>query len=245
MEQTIYTERIKLLRDKVLDTKPSVCTERAKFYTQSYKKYEAMPVPVKRAMALKETLEGMTIYIDEGELIVGNHSSKLNAAPFFPEYATAWMLKELDEFDQRPGDAYYLTEESKEEIRQLCPYWEGKTTLDKGYAMMPTKYKEILDAGIIKAEGNLTSGDAHVAVNNDKILKIGLKGYKSWVKDRRNALELTDYHNLKKEQFYKAVEIDLEALSTYIRRFATLANQMRETETKEPRKKELRTISDN
>ena len=37
--------------------------------------------------------------------------------------------------------------------------------------------RQIHDSGIIRAEGNLTSGDAHIAVNFEKILNIGLAGY--------------------------------------------------------------------
>lgn len=245
MEKIVYTKRIKKLRNRVLDEKPSICTERAKFYTEAYMKYEAMPVSIKRAMALKETLVGMTISIEPGELIVGNHSSKLMAAPFFPEYATEWMLKELDEFEKRSGDAYYPTGEAKVDIRKLCPFWKGKTTLEKGYALMPKPYKDILDTGIIKAEGNLTSGDAHIAIHHEKVLRIGLQGYKAWALEKRDALQLFDYGDLKKEQFYRAVQIGLEGLSLFIKRFATLAKDMAGNEANPQRRKELLAIHGN
>ena len=46
-------------------------------------------------------------------LIVGNQSSKLRAAPIFPEYVTSWIINELDEFDKRPGDAFFITRGQK------------------------------------------------------------------------------------------------------------------------------------
>jgi len=240
-----YSERIKKLRDKVLDAKPSVCTERAKYYTDVYRKHEAMPVLVKRAMALEETLKNMTIYIEEGELIVGNHSSKVNYAPFFPEYSVTWMMNELDEFDKRSGDAYYLTESTKEEIRKICPFWEGKTTFDKGYAVMPDEYKEIEKTGIIRAEGNLTSGDAHIAVNFEKILNLGLNGYLDEIRFYRDALDLSDFNELKKEQFYKSVTIAIKAFQKFIMRFAKLSIEQSEKEPDQNRKLELLKISEN
>lgn len=196
------SKRVNKLRNQVLETNPSVCTERAKIYTRVYKENEAKPIPIRRALSLAATLEEMTIRIYEDELIVGNHSSVLKAAPFFPEYATAWMLKELDSFDKRPSDAFYLTDEVKEDIKELCPFWDGRTTLDKGYALMPELYHQIHEAGIIRAEGNLTSGDAHIAVNNEKILSIGIKGYLEEVTNQRKALDLTDYSNLKKKNSF-------------------------------------------
>lgn len=242
---SIYSKRIKSLRDRVLDTKSSVCTERASFYTEVYKNNEEKPVLIKRALALEETLKKMTIYIDEGELIVGNHSSRLNAAPFFPEYAVEWMLKELDEFDKRPGDAFYLTENTKQEIRKICPFWEGRTTLDKGYALMPDEYKEVHSTGIIRAEGNLTSGDAHIAVNNEKILSLGIKGYLEEVYLFRSRLDLSDFEDLKKEQFYKSLIIGLNALTQFIKRFEKLSLELSNTEQDLNRKQELLKISEN
>jgi len=239
------SERVNNLREKVLSTKPTICVERAKIYTEVYQKYEAFPVPVKRAIALKETLERMTIYIDEGELVVGNVSSRINAAPYFPEYAVTWMLNELDEFDKRPGDAFYPSDEIKAEIRAISPYWIGKTTIDKGYALMPKELKEILDAGIIKAEGNLTSGDGHIAVNHQKILTVGLNGYLDEIQFYRSKLKLWDWADLKKEQFYKSVEIGIKALQTYIRRYEALALELAEKEKDETRRQELLLISKN
>jgi pyruvate-formate lyase len=99
--------RIAKLKDMVLAALPTVCTERGKIYTDVYSKYEDSPVILKRAYALEKTLKEMTIFINEGELIIGNQSSKLRAAPIFPEYVTAWIINELDEFDKRPGDAFY------------------------------------------------------------------------------------------------------------------------------------------
>ncbi len=91
------SDRILSLRERVLSTKPSVCTERAKFYTQIYQENEDKPVIIKRALALEKTLKEMTIFIDEGELIVGNQSSQNRAAPIFPEYAVDWLPAEMDE----------------------------------------------------------------------------------------------------------------------------------------------------
>ena len=62
----------------------------------------------------------MTIFIDEGELIVGNQSSSHRAAPIFPEYAVDWLPEEMDELDKRPGDAFYITEEHKGELNEIA-----------------------------------------------------------------------------------------------------------------------------
>ena len=40
---------------------------------------------------------------------------------------------------------------------------------------MPESSRIFYDLGIIKAEGNITSGDAHLAVEYEKVMRLGLK----------------------------------------------------------------------
>ena len=167
---TKITERIAHLREKVLSTKHTVCTERARFYTEVYRDNEEQPEIIKRALALQKTLEKMTIFIDEGELIVGNQSSGHRAAPIFPEYAVDWLPEEMDELDKRPGDAFFITEEHKVELKEIAKWWKGKVLWDRGRALMTQELRDLQDSAIIKATGNLTSGDAHIAVDFQKIL---------------------------------------------------------------------------
>jgi pyruvate formate-lyase/glycerol dehydratase family glycyl radical enzyme len=238
------TPRVQALKERYLHTRPTVCTERARFYTKVYREQEAKPVIVRRALALEETLERMTVTIDEGELIVGNQASRLRAAPIFPEYAVGWILKELDELDKRPGDAFYLTEADKVELREIGAWWQGKTLIERGLELMPPLMREIHEAGIIRAEGNLTSGDGHLAVNFPKILSVGLGGYLAQVRAARSRLDLTDWQGLRREQFYIAVEIALEAVGTFIGRFRDLALEMSSSERDAERRVELRRIAD-
>ena len=217
------TNRISQLREKVLQVQPSVCTERARFYTEVYQENEGLPIIIKRALALEKTLNVMTIFIEDGELIVGNHSSQLRAAPIFPEYAVQWILDELEEFDKRPGDAFYISEKHKLELKEICTWWQGKTLIEHGYAQMTDINREIHDSGIIRAEGNLTSGDAHIAVHFEKILAIGLDNYILDVLNHRNELSTKSNSDHKKEDFYKALLIGLKAFQCFIKRFEKLA----------------------
>ncbi len=124
--------RIRKLREDVLSRVPGVCIERARFYTEVYKENEAMPVYLKRAKALERTLENMSIYILDGELIVGNQASAPRTAPIFPEYAVEWIEKELKEkgnFDKRAGDIFHLPGEHREELLEIIKYDSSVETL--------------------------------------------------------------------------------------------------------------------
>jgi formate C-acetyltransferase len=89
----------------------------------------------------------------------------VRAAPIFPEYTVSWIEKEIDDLADRPGAGFAVSEENKRVLHEVCPWWRGQTVQDRCYGMFTDEQKGLLETGIIKAEGNMTSGDAHLAVN--------------------------------------------------------------------------------
>jgi len=217
------------IRERVLDTQPAVCTERAIYTTKAYKEHEQDPVVLKRAYMLDAVLRNMSIHIDPQGLIVGNHASADRAAPIFPEYAMDWVVAELDEFEKRDGDRFTITEENKQILRDIYPYWKSRTIQDKGYAAFPEESRLLYDLGIIKTEGNITSGDAHLAVSYERVLREGLEGVRRRTLDAQARLNLADFEDLKKSYFYRAILIVLDAVQAYALRFAELAEQQAKT----------------
>ena len=230
------TPRIQRMRQRLLDTQATVCTERAVLTTRAYQAHEMDQVVLKRAYMLKEILENMTIFIEPETLIVGNQASCNRAAPIFPEYAMDWVIRELDEFAQRPGDRFTITEENKQILRDIYPYWKGRTLQDKGYAAFPEQAKKIYDLGIIRNEGNITSGDGHLAVSYKVVLEKGLKDVRRRAQEKLDSLDVTVMADLKASFFCRAVLIVIDAVECYARRFAELARQ--EARKAEPQRAE-------
>lgn len=239
----LVPQRIAFLKDMAINTQPEICIERARIYTDVYKRNEDQPLYMKRAIALKETLEKMTIFIVDQELIVGNQAFKIRSSPLFPEYSSKWIVNELDEYDKRPGDKFVIAEEKKEEVREICSYWEGKTVQEKALNMMPDDIRTYYDLGIIRAEGNITSGTGHVAVDYMKILRIGVEGVKSEVMQKLETLDLTDPQNLHKRTFYLSTLVVLDACITFANRYAELAEKEAFSCTDPKRREELLAIS--
>ncbi|WP_370546165.1 formate C-acetyltransferase/glycerol dehydratase family glycyl radical enzyme [Edwardsiella tarda] len=224
---------------------PPICTERAQHYTDAYQRHLDKPLPVRRALALAEHLARRTIWIDHDELIVGNQASRLRAAPIFPEYTVSWIEQEIDDLADRPGAGFSVSEQDKAVLHRLCPWWRGQTVQDRCYGMFTDEQKALLASGIIKAEGNMTSGDAHLAVNYPLLLEIGLDGLRERVAARRRRLDLTRLDDLHGEQFLKAVDITLNAVSEHCLRFADLARRMAADEPRAERRGELLTLAAN
>ena len=132
-------ERTARIRARLLDTQPTVDTQRALLTTESYRAHEQDQVVLRRAYMLDNVLRNMSIYIDPDALLVGNQASSDRSAPIFPEYAMDWVINELDAFDKRDGDRFTITEENKQILRDIYPYWKGRTLQDKGYAAFPER----------------------------------------------------------------------------------------------------------
>ena len=222
------TPRMESFRDQLLDAKPQVDVERAVITTEVYRDCADQPLALKRAIMLKRVLEEMTIFIEPETLIAGNQASSNRGAPIFPEYAMSWVIDELDKFDKRDGDRFYITEENKQKLRDIAPFWEHNTLLDRGLAAFPPHSKLFYDLGIIKSEGNITSGDAHCAVDYGRLLREGLTTYARRAQAKLDELDLTDYRNIQKSYFYRAILIVVEAMRTFASRFAALAREQAE-----------------
>ncbi|MDR1948839.1 MAG: glycyl radical protein [Spirochaetaceae bacterium] len=230
-------------RETLLKATPFVCTERAWITTGVYQKNMDQPLALRRALMFKHVLEGMSIFIEPQTLLAGNHASGNRFAPIFPEYAMDWVIGELDSFDKRDGDRFYITEENKRVLREIAPFWEHNTLKDRGLAAMPEGTKIFYDLGIIKAEGNITSGDAHVAVNYRRMLQRGLRECKERAEEKLAALDLTDYRNLARSYFYRAVIIVAEATAAFAKRYADLAAEMAGGEGNPRRREQLLEMS--
>ena len=218
------TPRMQHFREELLDTKPRVCAERAILTTESYRLHGDQPVVLKRAYMLDNVLRHMSIYIEPDTILAGNQASSNRAAPIFPEYDMDWVIQELDDFEKRDGDVFYISEETKRQLRDIYPFWEHNTLLDKGLAAIPPDSRVFYDLGIIKAEGNITSGDAHVAVAYEDVMKKGLRDYEARTRACLAALDLTDYKNLKKSYFYRAILLVIDAVRAFAERYADLAD---------------------
>lgn len=233
------TPRMAAWREQLLDTTPSVCVERALLTTQAYRDHQDEPMVVLRALMVRNVLENMSIYIEPATLIAGNQASTNRAAPIMPEYAMDWVINELDEFDRRPGDRFMITEDAKQSLREIAPFWAHNTLKDRGLNLMPPASKRFYDLGIIHPEGNITSGDAHIAVDYQRVLTEGLAGYRTRTRAAMDALDLTEVEDLKKSSFYRAVLITLDAVVAFAHRYAGLASQQAAAESDPLRRAEL------
>lgn len=237
------TERMKEFREEVLDEKPYIDAQRAILATLAYKENLNQPRVMVRAKMLEKVLDNMSIYIEDKSLLAGNQATKNRNAPIFPEYTMEFVINELDQFEKRDGDVFYITEKTKEQLREIAPFWENNNLRARGEALLPEEVRVFMETGVFGMEGKLNAGDAHLAVNYERILKDGLKGYEKRVKECKASLDLTSPDSIDKYCFYNAVLIVLDAVRTFANRYSVLAKNLAERELDLERKIELLEIS--
>lgn len=237
------TPKMSRYREEIFNAKPYVDPERALLTTEAYKQYQDQQVDILRARILEHILHNMTIFIEKDTLLVGNQAQHNRWAPVFPEYSMNWVIDELDTFEKRSGDVFYITAEAKEQLREIAPFWQHNTLEDRGYAAFPEKSRLFYDLGLIGADGNITSGDGHIAVNYETVIKYGLVSYEKRIKEEMDQLDLTDINQQKKLYFYQAGMIVIDAVRDFANRYAELAEKEAAVEPDGQRKSELLEIA--
>ena len=238
-------ERTRQLRQESETTQPRICMERALLETEAYKQYEGrVSVPELRALTFKHIMENKTLWIGQGELIVGEKGSSPQAAPSFPEICchTVEDLKVMNErelvsFRVKPED---IT--AQEEV--IIPFWEGRALRERILSSMSPQWKQCYAAGIF-TEFMEQRGPGHTVGSRN----IYQKGFADYKLDIAEAIERLDFQNdpeaTQKREQLAAMSICCDAIMILGKRYAAYARQLAALETDNTRRADLLQIAAN
>ncbi len=249
--KTVYSqkiersERIPKLIEHLFEKKPEIESERAVLLTESYKQTENLPIVLRRAKAFQNILEKLPITIRPLELVVGSNTKVPRGCQVFPEYSFSWIEDEFDTISTRSADPFYISEQTKETLRKIFPYWAGKTTSELATSYMSPEALAAIDHNIFTPGNYFYNGIGHVTVDYGKVLKIGFKGIIKEAEESLSKLSITDSDYAKRSQFLQAVIISCNAVCDYANRYATLAKSEAKSCSDEKRKAELLQIAAN
>jgi hypothetical protein len=109
------TNRVKMLREKSLNAKETLSSERAELLTAFYQQETGLlSTPVKRAKSFAYLLEHKTIDIYSGELIVGEKGHAPKHAPTFPELC-CHSLDDLDILNSREKTSFHVDPSTRDD----------------------------------------------------------------------------------------------------------------------------------
>jgi len=237
----MITKRIKNLRNKSLNTKPSISGERAELMTAFYQSDEAknLPAPILRARALKYLMENKTIYIGEGELIIGERGPAPQQTPTYPEVCIH-TIPDLELIDERPKVRFIVDQKVKNlYTEKLIPFWKGKSQRDKIFSQLPKNWIDAYEGGVFtefleqRAPGHTVLGDV--------IYRMGFKDLREKINRRISQIDLNEEANAQeKKDELEAMLISLEAVSIFAERHVEKLKALYLDEEETGRKEELR-----
>ena len=228
-----------------MSSERKVDIERAMIVTEMYRENEEKPQIIKRALALKAILSRMGIDLRDDELIVGNQNKDRRGVPLFPEYAVDWISEQMDTFPTRQGDQFQITEEQKRTLREVLPYWQGRSLRDKIKGSLSPFLKEMLGHGVFTNENFTMSAPGHVVPDYDTVLQRGLIAIRGDCKEQMDALDPRDLSYGDKFNLYHACSLVCDALVEFAHRYAEEADSMAQKEKDGKRRGELFRISEN
>jgi len=220
------TDRVARLRQQSLDAKPAISTERAELLTEFYRTHsELVSAPVHRALAFRHLMEHQTIYIGDGELIVGEKGPAPKATPTYPELC-CHSLQDLDILDSREKIPFAVSSEARRVYEgTIIPFWQGRSMRDLLFRQMAPEWKEAYQAGVF-TEFMEQRSPGHTVLD-DKIYRRGMIDLQ---RDSDRALAALDYlHDPEayaKQEQLQAMQIAAGAIIHFAERHAERAREM-------------------
>ncbi|OGR15714.1 MAG: glycyl radical enzyme [Desulfobacterales bacterium GWB2_56_26] len=235
--------RIERLRQQSFEAQPAISIERAlletEFYRDNYGKYS---LPVLRALCFKYLSEHKTIYIGEGELLVGERGPAPKVVPTFPEL-TCHSAEDLRILNDRAMTSYRVAEEDiRRYEEEVIPYWQGRSMRDRIFSKIPAEWRLAYEAGLF-TEFMEQRAPGHTALDGT-IFTTGMNDFKRRIAER---MERLDYQNdpaaADRAEQLQAMDIACDAAILFAERHAELAESMAKTEENPERREELAHIA--
>lgn len=239
------TDRIPKLVEHLYAKLPEIESARAVLITESYRQTENEPMVIRRAKAFQHILENIPIIIRDLELIVGSTTIAPRGCQTYPEFSYEWLEAEFDTVETRSADPFYISEQTKRELKEANAYWKGRTTSELATAYMEPETLTAMEHNMFTPGNYFYNGVGHVTVKYEEVLAIGFSGIRQKAEAQMATLSLTDGDYQRKSRFLQAVIISCDAAVTYARRYAKLALEEAEKCTDGARKLELLQIAQN
>ena len=220
--------RIQHLRKLSVETEPSLSIERALHETEFYREnFGKLSVPVLRAANFYDHCARKTIYLGEGELIVGERGPRPKCVPTFPEL-TCHSVEDLNVLNTRELQRYTISQEDIETYRTtVIPFWAGKTQRERIFAHVPESWRLAYEAGMF-TEFMEQRAPGHTALDG-KIYQRGMLDFKAEIAALLASIDyLNDPEATDKAEEWKAMEISCDAVILFAERHAELAERMAE-----------------
>ncbi|MCR4907369.1 MAG: glycyl radical protein [Lachnospiraceae bacterium] len=239
------SDRISALVQDLFRKMPEIEAARAELITESFRSTEGLPVVTRKALAFRHILHNLPIVIRPGELIVGSTTIAPRGCQTYPEFSYDWLEEEFDTVEHRSADPFYISEETKQRLLKVNPYWKGKTTSELARSLMAPETLRAMDHNMFTPGNYYYNGVGHVNVHYDRVIYEGLSGIMRQAANKLKEVKFCDPSYGDKKRFLEAVIVSCQAVIDYAHRYAELAKREAEKESDPKRRAELLKIAEN
>ena len=242
---TSYMERIRKLRDRVVNATPTMDIENALILTESFRKTEALPREMRKAMAFRDVCARKTITIWDHELIVGCSGKIARGGVLCADVCWSVLDKELDTISTRPYDPFYISEADKKRFRQVIkPYWLGRSNFEKWEAQAPKDIVDLKENAVIYIDRKAVRGPGELTPDYKELLAEGMNGIIACIEKKKAEYDLSKPNHYPRIAYLDAMKTAAEGMVILGQRYREKALEMAETETDDTRKQELLEIAE-
>ena len=247
-------QRVFALLERFDGQKPRIDIERALYFTQSMQQTEGQPLVLRWAKALMHIAKNMTVYVQDGQLLLGRAGCDGRYGILYPELDGDFLDIAVKELPNRPTSPATITpEDAKVVVEQIAPFWKGKTFHEALNAALPPEIHKLtyddpeglISRFIVNETASFRSSIQWVH-DYEKILKRGFNGIKKEAEEKLAALDpMSPADSCEKKPFLEAVVIVCDAIVLWAKRHAVLAREMAAKENDPVRKAELLQMAEN
>ena len=213
----MLSKRIEKIRDRIRNTTPTICLDRARIATEFYKTPSVEPYIRRRAELFKKVMETREIYIEEDSLMAGSIASRTHAVPVFPEMMN-WLPEAVETFDTRQFDPFQYMPGEKDELREIANTWKGHTFGDYTDSIMTEEEHELVNIGIFTRGIQQCSTMCH-APDYQNLVKRGYRYYIDKCKEQIASLnDDMNIENTDQRMKWEAMITAMEAVITLAHR---------------------------
>ncbi len=236
-DKPMLSGRVQRLKESFNEIEVRTSLERAKFLLEVYQEAGGEPTIITRAKVLDRYLRGMTIFIDENP-IVGTLTQFRRGVNPCPDYDITTKL--ISSF----GDVI-LSDEEKELFERVDEFFRNKSHLARTNEI----FQELTGVDRVYLRDNAFWMDivgfplGYLLPPYEKLLS---KGLRELIQEAEQALEginVLNYREFKKRDFYQAAIISLNAVIAWANRYADLAEKMAEKENNAEKKAAFQEIA--
>lgn len=230
------SQRIQILKDKMLSAPRYASIEQARIITRVYQENEHLSIPKKRALSLKAAMEELEIGFEKEELIVGNRTKGVRYGVVFPESGCSWVNNEFETLPTRPQDQFHVKEEDIQEFRKkIYPYWKGKSMED---VIKHHGGQEIQSIAKVVKINQKDHAQGHICPDSALWLKMGPLGIMNQAQEKLKTCEESQ------KEFYECVVLVMQGACTFMKRYHDMIMENID-EVEEPYQQSLRTVANN